>query len=105
MGGAEECGVEGEGVRYGDGKYGATLDGARQSNASALAIALGLGSIALAVVQVFFGVAVSFTGRWGWVNIWMVQLLGQHGPAIFSAGTGVLLLVIGICGRKAIRRN
>lgn len=65
-----------------------------------LLIALGVGSIALAIVELFFGVPRILGGRWGWLDHWMLSVLGSHGPSLFSGLGGLALIVMGLNARK-----
>jgi len=76
------------------------MDNDKKIAGGGLLIALGIGSIALAIVEIFFGVSRTIGGRWGWLDQWMYSILGSHGPSIFSGLGGLLLIVIGLNARK-----
>jgi len=73
----------------------------RRRNAAAIMIALSVGSLALTLLQVIGLVGVDYTGRFGWLKSWAYQVLGPYGPSVITGLLGIVLLVVGIQGRKS----
>jgi hypothetical protein len=67
-----------------------------KADARRFCLALGIGALVMALLQLLYPRTNAPSGRWSWVTGPLYDVFGSHGLAAFFAVLGVFLLSIGL---------